>query len=220
VSEQPKQPIEGPLADFAGSADVHRRAGRLAEAEQVAREGLAKSPDSPATALVLALVLLDQARPDEARRTLEGWCMARLHDPPVPTTVPTIPPTTVPTTVLTGVPVFGVEMSDSELDNAFADAETDRDQLVDPDTIAERAIEQAERGDFVGSDSSFATETVASLLERQGDGEGASRIRAQLIDPLVAPGTGTARERDDRSGRQSKIRELERWLSNLRGGAQ
>jgi hypothetical protein len=196
--------VEG--SDFAGRADEQRRAGRLSEAEQIAREGLVAEPGSREGVLVLALVLLEQDRHEEAQRTLESWCAASLS---IPAALPA---------PLASEP-FAAELSESEFERAFEDAETDREQMIDTDTIAERAIEQAERTDedLGRLNENFATGTVADLLERQGDVEGATRIRARLAD-AVCEGTDPGL-REPRQPRP-EIRELERWLVNLRGGAQ
>jgi len=52
-------------------AEVHRRAGRPEVAERVARAGLARSPGVSAGRVALALALLDQKRPEQARAELE-----------------------------------------------------------------------------------------------------------------------------------------------------
>ena len=105
-------------------------------------------------------------------------------------------------------------MTDTELDQAFADAEPDADEVIDADRVAREAIDQADRelvSEVVGSpDSSFATQTMAELLELQGEAAGASRIRAslesappeQMLPPAVSHG--------DRV-----LRTLEQWLANL-----
>ena len=60
-------------------------------------------------------------------------------------------------------------------------------------------------------ESVFATRTMAELLERQGDRAGAARIRSRL-ERSRAPSAGGPS--NDRRGRV--VRELERWLANLR----
>jgi len=189
-------------AEFAMLAEGHRRAGMLDQAEQMVRSGLAEHPDCAEGALVLALVLLDQSRDEEARRVISDWADTNL-----------------------GVEVaegsvsdgdFGNEVSDGELDVAFESAETDRDQVIDADTIAQQAVSEAEldvEDDFVSPDSSFATRTVADLLAQQGDEQRASRIRAMMDSP--DSDTAVKRGRNAR-----KIERLERWLINVRGGMQ
>jgi hypothetical protein len=111
---------------------------------------------------------------------------------------------------------FGNEVSDGELDVAFESAETDRDQVIDADTIAQQAVSEAEsdvEDDFVSPESSFATRTVADLLAQQGDELRASRIRAMMDSP--DSDTAVKRGRNAR-----KIERLERWLINIRGGMQ
>ncbi len=108
-------------------------------------------------------------------------------------------------------------ITDDELERAFADAEPDLDQMRSTDDVAQQAILQADRAlesesgiapDEVGEH--FATETMAHLLENQGDGNGALRIRAAL---------DSAGARGPRSSRGKRVATLEQWLENLRGGA-
>jgi len=190
-------------AEFAMLAEGHRRAGMIDEAEQLIRSGLADHPELAEAALVMALVLLDQGRAEEARHALANWADANL-----------------------GVEVsdesdadeaFGGEVSEGELEVAFETAETDRDQVIDADAIARLAVSEVEADlaeEFASPDSSFATKTVADLLERQGDERRASRIRA-MMDASAGNDGVRARNRNAR-----KIERLERWLSNIRGGMQ
>ena len=107
------------------------------------------------------------------------------------------------------------EISDDELDRALAGAEPERDRMRDADEVAQQAMLQADRAleaeggvapDEVGEH--FATETMAHLLEQQGDRAAASRIRAAL----------GSRGTDQRASRAEVVATLERWLDNLRGG--
>jgi len=190
-------------AEFATLAEGHRRAGMLDQAEQFARNGIAEHPDCPEGALVLALVLLDRGRVDDARRALEEWADTNL-----------------------GIEVtdqsdsgedFGGGVSDGELETAFASAETDRDEVIDADAIAQQAMLDADfdpTDEFAAPGASFATRTVAALLAQQGDESRASRIRA-IVDSTAGAAPTTARDRNAR-----KIERLERWLGNIRGGMQ
>ena len=110
-------------------------------------------------------------------------------------------------------------ITDDELEQAFAGAEPETDQMRHADDVAQQAILQADLAleadgemapDEVGDN--FSTETMAQLLERQGDAHGADRIRAALEAHEASP---AAR----RSGRQNVVATLERWLDNIRGGA-
>ena len=107
-------------------------------------------------------------------------------------------------------------ISESELDGAFADAEPEVERMRSADDVAEQAMLQADLAleaegelapDEVGEH--FATETMAHLLERQGDDDGAERIRAALD-----LGDGETQ----RTNRGNVVSKLERWLENLRGG--
>jgi tetratricopeptide (TPR) repeat protein len=180
-------------ADAAARAESQRRAGRAAEAERTAREGLAREPHSPRLRVALALALLDQQRADAARAELER--------------------------ALAAGPELAADVSEQELEDAFASAEPDAEQVIDADRVAERALREAELGpaDEIappGKESPFATRTMAELLERQGDREGAARIRSRLERPRAAAPASPASER-----RRRIVGELERWLANLRKGA-
>jgi hypothetical protein len=153
--------------------------------------------------LVLALVLLDQSRFEVARQVMLDWAGTHLG--------------VEVTDDSASDDAFGAEVSDGELDIAFESAETDRDEVIDADAIAQQAVSEAEldpADEFVSADSSFATRTVADLLAQQGDEQRAAQIRA-MMDP---PAGDTAVETRDRS--DGKVERLERWLINLRGEVQ
>ncbi len=190
-------------AEFAMLAEGHRRAGMTDQAEQLARSGLEEHPDCAEGALVMALVLLDQNRAAEARRVIEAWADTNLG--------------VEVTDESASGETFGGAVSDQELEIAFESAETDRDQVIDADTIAQQAVSETEvdfADEFASPDSSFATRTVADLLAQQGDEPRASRIRAMMD----SSDSDAAVKTRDRSAR--KIERLERWLINIRGGVQ
>lgn len=191
-------------ADFALTAECQRGEGALAEAEQLLRSGLDAQPDSAEGALVLALVLLDGDRGEEAREVLER-CVEASRDQVAADGSDT-------------GEVFTDRVSDSELDSAFESAETNRDEMFDADAVAQRAMRETESDfseELASPTSSFATRTVAELLEKQGDERGASRIRAIVDSPAgTEPGAANSRDRHDQT-----IEQLERWLVNLRGAS-
>ncbi len=187
-------------AEFAMLAEGHRRAGMRDQAEQLARSGLAEHPDCAEGALVMALVLLDQNRGEESRRVIEAWADTNLG----------VEVTDEPVSGET----FGGEVSDTELDIAFESAETDRDEVIDADTIAQQAVSDTEcdlADEFVSPDSSFATRTVADLLAQQGDEQRASQMRA-MMDSSAGDTVVKTRDRS-----AEKIERLERWLTKVRG---
>lgn len=194
---------------FAALAEAHRRAGRMRDAEQVARRGLAQSPDSLEGRLVLALVLLDQGQDEDARTQLDPLLADRLASAGF---------SFKERTAADGVP--DADVSDAELELAFRQAETDADRLITPNRVAEEALDRVDAGAAEGLDedvlepgSAFATATMAELLARQGDSRGAERIRASLESkPRPQPPDASP------SGRERRIATLERWLANIRGG--
>ncbi len=177
--------------DTGSLADAQRRAGRPADAERLARRGLAQDPDSLRLRVVLALALLDQQRADEAREELARGLAAAEELP--------------------------AELSEQELAEAFEHAEPETEHLLDADRVAQQALREAELGPADelspphAADSLFATRTMAELLERQGDRAGAERILDRLER---ARGDSEGAAAGDRHGRV--VRELERWLANLR----
>ena len=183
-------------------AEALRRGGRATEAEQRARESLDRSPANAEGRLVLGLILLDQDRLAEAREVLErgiGEAIPALES---------LAPVSAKEAPLDG-------FTDPELDRAFAAAETDRDQLIDADRVAEAALHRADSASLdeiaPSAKSPFATQTVADLLEQQGDSEGARQLRTSLGQDEGADPATTA----PASGEES-IATLQRWLGNLR----
>lgn len=184
---------------FAAFAESRRRAGHPSEAEAVARRGLERKPESREGRLVLGLALLDQGRELEARfelsrlaeEILAAQGLGRLAD-------------------------AEAHVSDAEFDRAFDQAETDPDELIDPNRVVEETIERADPdidleghplSEAIAPGATFATETMAGLLERQGDGLGAAGIRAVLASDGLPASNDAAQER--------AIAALERWLRNI-----
>jgi tetratricopeptide (TPR) repeat protein len=196
---------------FAALAEANRRAGRLEEAERVAREGLRRRPEHVAGRVALALSLLDQGRSDEARSVLERV----LED---------VPDHPLAVEAFAGRGAAGRDpldaLADDEIEGAFADAETSVDEMVDAHDVAERALHAADLDAPEGvlapdTESPFATRTVADLLERQGHRDEAAALRVEIArrsDGDGAPARGTLGAAE----REHMIATLERWLENLR----
>ena len=117
---------------------------------------------------------------------------------------------------------FGGQLDDSELDGAFESAESQREEMLDVNQVAQEAIRFEELGApetlFSPEEHpNFATETMAELLERQGDPGAAARIRVTLGEPALGSAPGPAAEVVDgpRAARQRIIVVLERWLEHI-----
>jgi tetratricopeptide (TPR) repeat protein len=188
---------------FAALAELLRRSGRLDEAEQTARRGLGRKPDAEGGRLVLALCLIDQGRSGEARAELEALSADLLAAHAL------------------SAPSPG-DVSDAEFDAAFEDAETDLERVVDPNRVAAEAVSYVDGPPGATSEpsliealegSAFATATMAELLERQGDADGAARVRAAVASAQPSSQAG----HPDSEWRQRTVATLQRWLDNLRG---
>lgn len=216
---------------FPALAEVHRREGRPDEAEQVARRGLAFEPGRSDGRLVLALALLDQGGPDqvaEAREVLATLAERVLEVQGI--TASSLESARSTRASLAGPAAEGAappagsfddDVSEQEIEHAFAAAETDRDQVIDADHIAQQAMRLVD-GDLdddllSAPEAPFATRTMADLLERQGDPQRASRIRAALSPAARASAEAPASRDESGHGRRQRIiSELEGWLENLR----
>jgi hypothetical protein len=187
-------------AEFPALAELYRRAGRLEEAERVVR-----------------LTLLNQRRYDDAFAAFERVAADLV--------------------AAAGADVEGGSAdledsgpSDGELEQAFERAEPDAEMLVTPDRVAEEAVERVDvraaeqlaehaLSDDLGTGGTFVTRTMAELLERQGDQEGAARIRAALAGSGGASDAARPVEDPGEAWRRHTVTVLESWLQNLRGEA-
>lgn len=203
--------------EFPALAEMYRRAGRLAEAEGVVRRGLERRPEANDGRVVLGLTLLNQGRYDAALATFEEASAAVV--------------------AAAGVRVDDESSSlgasgptDAELERAFESAEPDAEALIDPDRVAEEAVERVDApaarpmeehplSDEIRTGGTFATRTMAELLERQGDQRGAAQIRAGLGGSKDAAGAAGVLEDRGTAWRQRTITVLQSWLQNLRGEA-
>lgn len=231
-------------AAFPALAEAHRRAGDAKRAAQVAREGLARDPESPAGRVALALALLDSGALEGARAELEGVLESVADHPRARAALGAAggaPPAPAPAPAgESGEGLSGI--AEDEVESAFEGAEARSDEMVDANHLAEAALRSvegeasepapaaeagapgaAEAGaDAPGATRSpFATQTMAGLLERQGYGEEARRLRASLEERAPAPPpTGGADEapetRSAATRRARALAVLERWLAYLR----
>jgi tetratricopeptide (TPR) repeat protein len=194
---------------FPALAEAHRRAGRAEVALKIAEDGLRHQPDLVAGHMALALALLDLGRTEELRSRLarvldavpEHGLATRIQG--ALAAAPQAPP---------AHPLAGID--ELELEDAFEDAEAERDEMVDANHVAAETLRAVEEGSpegvfMPGVGTPFATETVAGLLEEQGHTE-----RAQAIRRALSPQQAEPRLEDHR--RERVVATLERWLEKLR----
>jgi hypothetical protein len=209
-SEARSEPQASGDTGWVKSAEAARRDGRPEQARRLAEAGLVDEPYQTAGRVVLALACLDLGDAEAARRALEpalsGW------SPAAPAALELDTAEDEPFHVQSD-PL--ADLAENELERAFDHAESEAVEAWTTNRVAEAALHAAEEGQpevvpaaaEVGSP--FATETVASLYERQGDADRAQAIRRSLRS-----------ENDERrrapDERKRWVGTLERWLDNLR----
>jgi tetratricopeptide (TPR) repeat protein len=226
---------------FPALCEAHRRSGRPEEAERLAREGLRRHPEQTAGRVALGLALMDLGRLEEARSEL-----VRVLDavPDHPLAQAALPETQ-------GAPLAEGELleeiAEGELEQAFAAAEADPEEMIDANGVAAavvRAVESepyeaeavsdlddAREGEIaldhgqVAIETPFATRSMADLLERQGRTDEAQELRASLDLARAAEADGAERneaapaDAEPAGGERDRVvRTLEGWLQNLRKG--
>ena len=213
---------------FPALAEANRRAGRAKEAERVAREGLRERPSFVAGRVALSLALLDLGHIDEARDELTQ-------------VLETIPDHALAENALRHAAPRGdaaieepqetpgplSDLAEDELENAFQEAEAQPDEMLSASHVVAAAVRGVEQDEPEGvmsfpENSSFATETVAGLLEEQDHLGEAQAMRKALQAPAAAMTLDTEPDvslPDAVSDRARVIATLERWLENLRRGS-
>jgi hypothetical protein len=198
-------------ANWAREAEAKRRAGHSEQARRLAEVGLVDEPHHFAGRAVLALACLDLCDLEGARRALE----------PVVTRLAALAPEPLDAGPALDDEPFAVQsdpledLAENELEHAFAQVEAESVEVWTTNRVAEAALRSVEGGrpegvvDLAEPASPFATETVATLLERQGDPERARAVRRTIEREAEASG-------ETPEAHQHWIGTLERWLDNLR----
>jgi hypothetical protein len=191
-------------------AEAARRAGEPEQARRLAEAGLVDEPYELAGRIVLALACLDLGDASGARRALEPGAakVSAIAPEPLALEAAEDEPFHVQSDPL-------ADLAENELEHAFERAESEPVEAWTTNRVAEAALHAAEDGEpevvtaAEAAASPFATETVASLYERQGDPERARAIRRSLRSETER---GAAAPDD----RKRWVGTLERWLDNLR----
>ncbi|MDG2052007.1 MAG: hypothetical protein P8M78_17790 [Myxococcota bacterium] len=217
-------------ADYPALAELLRRRGDVQRARGIAEAGLAAAPDRLAGRVVLGLALLDAGLEPEAREAL----------------ISVLEPALAPHRVGDS----RAPLVDAEIEAALAEARPEVDEMISANQMAERVLD--EHGPFEGDRGGvkpevrtqkpklsrpqedgpsglFRTETMAGLLDRQGDASGAEAIRRELAsisnvgdlaDYPDSDGMLTGASTLDPEAKSKRtIETLERWLLNLQRGA-
>jgi len=196
------RPSDSESAELAARAESARRAGQLDRARELAGAALESAAAHPAAHVAYVLALIDSGDLVSAHRALEhaytalGGVVEPSED------------------AREAAPLAA--LADDELEYAFDAAEAQRDEMHDANHVAAATLELVEEGtpegvDLASADSPFATETVAGLLERQGQRARADEVRS------AARMRGQFREqRLDEVHRERVVATLTRWLDNLR----
>jgi hypothetical protein len=201
----------GEAGSWARDAEAKRRAGHPEQARRLAEAGLVDEPHDFAGRAVLALACLDLGDPEGARRALEPAVTQLASSAPEPLDAgPALDdePFAVQSDPLE-------DLAENELEHAFAQVEAESVEVWTTNRVAEAALRSVESGrpegvvDLAEPESPFATETVATLLERQGDPERARAIRRTIEREVETAG-------DAPEVHQRWVGTLERWLENLR----
>jgi len=105
-----------------------------------------------------------------------------------------------------------LEAADEEIELAFADAESDPDEMVDATRVAQQAMRAGDLFEPEGSFTpalhpDFATQTMADLLEEQGDTAGAAQVR-QALHGVPRIEADAASEPPPESGPQDVVPEI------------
>lgn len=200
---------------MAARVELTRRSQGAGPAIQMAEEELAKAADSHPARVALALALMDLDRVEEARHQLLRYLGSARVDRPESDVTADVPRVTDPASS-----ALSRELSASWAgEHAFPEnplppvRESDASQ-----SASGRRSQSGPRGDFpFGATSSFATQTMAGLLDRQGDHKRADVIRESLDERMALPPKREERpaERPESGEDQRVVQTLEAWLRNL-----
>jgi hypothetical protein len=227
VEADPGDPAFGTLAE------AYRRLGRLDDARRVAVAGLAVLPDDTRGRLALGLALLDLGETAAARYELE-----RAMGQVAAEELVGLQPARDPDQTQAGVPLELADareegLDDAELDAAFDSAEPVRDEMLDATRVAQEAMRAGKldepEGFSIDTAPNLASETMARLLEKQGDPGTADAIRERLqsdgparldaaempADPASSQSAAPAANGSSVHPPDRVLATLEAWLANL-----
>jgi hypothetical protein len=234
------------VKDFAAEAERKRLAGDAHAAIEIAEAGLADEPANDSARIALALALIDVGDVPRARLALAAAFPQHARPAEAPPPVPAEPLEFTEPAELTGPASASREFADSldddELEHAFATAETNPDEMMSANRVVEQTLEDEqvdapEAGFEVTDSPTYATESMATLLEEQGRSAQAHAMREALSADFDFPGETEAADGafggaqsipisgspwdgagvgPDHANRLRAMATLESWLHNLK----
>jgi hypothetical protein len=190
----------GQTGDFAERAERHRLDGDAVRAIEVAEAGLERNPDDLRGRIALALARIDlgdvlQAR-DELATVLGGKRDAAPTAAHEAVSFDSFDSSDADDPL--AQPGLGEAVGDDELETAFAEAESQRDEMMDANRVVEQTLRAAELDTPEADDTSdedfdmagnqtYATESMAMLLDSQGRRAEAQALRHSLASRGAQP---------------------------------
>ena len=208
------------ILDFVREAESCRQNGDALEAIRLAEAGLQAHPGELLGRIVLALAHIDLGDVEDAREVLS---------------------LALPQPAIEPEPALPEAVDDDELETAFAEAESDPEEMMDANRVVEQTLRAAELdapepGFDISSHPTYATESMAALLDGQGREDEAHALRqtlgadASLLEgdepaPPLPAGAGELPDQaewlgPDHAKRLQVVATLEGWLYNLRRNAE
>lgn len=232
------------LADFVERAEQYRQEGDALRAVVVAESGLEQAPDDLRGRIALALARIDLGDVLQAREELAMVLGGKQHDEealvpvePLALGSQELEPAGLDSAGLASAGL-GEAVGDDELETAFAEAESQPDEMMDANRVVEQTLRAAQLdapeavdapdGEFdVTSNPTYATESMAALLDGQGRSDEAEALRVSLAareesapldaEPDHDPAAwGQAGFGPDHARQLQVVATLEGWLHNLK----
>ncbi|MEE3326004.1 MAG: hypothetical protein VX252_01555 [Myxococcota bacterium] len=203
---------------MAARVEATRRSDGAHRARQMAEAELAKAPDSHPARIALALALLDLEDPHAARgqlrQYLDSLVAKRGTESVKRDELSSLEASTEPAPSALSRELSAAWAGEEALSSGSPEPASETGEV---NVDASRRSQARARGESLfGTTSSFATQTMAGLLDRQGDHKRADVIRESL-DDRMAPEEEKERAADTEEPAEDQrvIQTLQAWLRNV-----